>query len=81
MKAAVDPAKAAARIRKIFAGFANLPKAEQRVLLEKHVAKIIYHESKFTPIVKPGLTDYSSLEVKMRLPEDPELQPNTETAL
>jgi len=70
MKSAVDPKSAAAHVHKIFVGFSKLPKAEQRTLLEKYVAKIIYHESQFSSVAKTGRCDYSSLEVKMRLPEN-----------
>jgi hypothetical protein len=59
MKAAVDPRKAAEHVKKMFAGFAELPKSEQRVLLEKYVSKIIYHESNCFPVAIPGQCDHS----------------------
>jgi hypothetical protein len=46
-----------------------------------NVAKIIYHQSKYHDIPKPGGCGYRSLEVKMRLAEDSDLQPNTEGEL
>jgi len=70
LKASIDPVKAAAHVQAVFAGFADLPRNEQRVLLEKYVAKIIYHESKNQPVIKKGQSDYSSIEVKMKLPEE-----------
>jgi hypothetical protein len=81
MKASVDPRIAARHVQTVFAGFSELPKPEQRVLLEKYVSKIIYHQSAYQPVAKPGLADYSSLEVKMRLAEDADFQANSEGEL
>jgi hypothetical protein len=78
MRASVDPDEAAKHVQEIFAGFSKPPKAEQRVILEKWVAKIIYHEPQIIGAENP---DFSSLEVKMRLPEDTESDTNTEGGL
>jgi hypothetical protein len=67
----------------VFANFSKLPKAEQRVLLEKYVSKIIYQQSAYSPVAEKGQCDYSSLEVKMvkmKISGD-DLQPNSYIAL
>jgi hypothetical protein len=61
MKAAVDPKSAAEHVQKVFASFSKLPKAEQRLLLEQYVAKIVYHESKCHLAIL-GQCGYSTLK-------------------
>lgn len=71
-----------AHVQKVFAGFSELPKAEQRVLLEleKYVAEIIYHESQFIEISKPGRCDYSCLELKCDCRNCPTLRVSFDSA-
>jgi hypothetical protein len=43
LTASVDPEKAAKQVKEVFGGFADLPLAEQRTILETYVDRIIYN--------------------------------------